>query len=344
MDKNTELKQRTVKRAVITGPTGVVGSALVRECAENGMDLYLLLRRGSERNACLLKEAATLTGAAPEEDGADVLFRGEEGRPSIRISYCALHELKDLPSRGEAAYDIFFHLGWSGTKGADRFDPYIHTANVGYALDAAALAARLGCHTFVGAGSQAECGRTDEKLTPRTLPRPENAYGIGKLAACHMTREYAHALGLRHVWTRILSVYGPNDGEKTLITYLIRSLLGGECPKATKGEQIWDYLYSADAARALRLIGERGRDGGIYLVASGKERRLSDYMAELLSEVAPGGSIDLGAVPYGERQVMHLAADITETTRDTGFVPEISFAEGVRRMAEEMRASIKQDT
>ena len=153
-----------------------------------------------------------------------------------------------------------------------------------------------------------------------------------------------HALGLRHVWTRILSVYGPNDGEKTLITYLIRSLLGGECPKATKGEQIWDYLYSADAARALRLIGERGRDGGIYLVASGKERRLSDYMAELLSEVAPGGSIDLGAVPYGERQVMHLAADITETTRDTGFVPEISFAEGVRRMAEEMRASLKQDT
>ena len=218
MDKNSELKQRTVNRAVITGPTGVVGSALVRECAENGMDLYLLLRRGSERNACLLKEAAALTGAAPEEDGADVLFRGEEGRPSIRISYCALHELKDLPSRGEAAYDIFFHLGWSGTKGADRFDPYIHTANVGYALDAAALAARLGCHTFVGAGSQAECGRTDEKLTPRTLPRPENAYGIGKLAACHMTREYAHALGLRHVWTRILSVYGPNDGEKTLIS------------------------------------------------------------------------------------------------------------------------------
>ena len=78
MDKNQELKQRTVKRAVITGPTGVVGSALVRECAENGMDLYLLLRRGSERNACLLKEAAALTGASPEEDGAETEPKGSD--------------------------------------------------------------------------------------------------------------------------------------------------------------------------------------------------------------------------------------------------------------------------
>ena len=301
-----------MNRAVVTGPTGVVGTALVKELLDFGYELLLLVREGSPHNVRVYEMA--------------------EGRPQVQVRECSLEHLKDFQEESPRKWDLFFHLSWGGTKGKDRFDPYIHTKNVEYALDAVSLAKRLGCECFLGAGSQAEYGRCDERLTPETLPCPENAYGIGKLSAGHMTRELCRQLGIRHVWTRILSVYGPNDGEKTLITSLVNSLLKGERPVSTKGEQVWDYLYSADAARALRLIAERGRGGETYLVASGKEKLLRDYILELRDVVAPGADVGIGEMPYGDRQVMHLTADISRTTADTGFRPEISFAEGVRRM------------
>lgn len=307
-----------MKRAVITGPTGVVGSALVRALSRTGTELLLLVREGSPNNARIRAISEELM---------------KEGAPPIIMRECSLHHMRDMENDTGVTYDVFYHLSWGGTKGKDRFDPYIHNKNVEYALDAAALAKRLGCSCFVGAGSQAEYGRSDARLSPDTPTHPENAYGIAKLCAGQMTREYAHMLGMRHVWTRILSVYGPNDGEKTLITYLVNSLLHGERPAMTAGGQIWDYVYSEDAAEALAAVGERGKDGETYLIASGQERTLKEYVLELREVLAPDAEIGFGEIPYGERQVMNLTADISKTTEDTGWVPRISFAEGIKRMA-----------
>lgn len=304
-----------MKRAIITGPTGVVGTALIRELHENGVELLLLVR-----------------GDSPNGERLRRLTEGMEG---VSILACSLEQQKELKNETGKRYDVFYHLGWMGPKGPDRFNPYIHTRNVEYALDAVELARAFGCSCFVGAGSQAEYGRSSRILTPQSAAFPENAYGAGKLAAGHMTRLKAGELGLRHVWTRIFSVYGPFDGERTLITGMVRSLLAGERPGTTAGEQLWDYLYSEDAARALRLLGEKGLDGSTYLLAGGTSRPLREYMEELRDEVAPGAAIGFGELPYGDRQVMHLEADISMTTRDTGWRPEVSFREGIRRMLKE---------
>ena len=299
-----------IKRAVLTGATGVVGTALIEELLRKDIEVLAILRRGSPNNGRLPKD------------------------PRLTVRECSLESLASMINDTGKSWDVFFHLGWTGTKGKERFDLRIHHRNIAYALDAVDLAERLGCDLFIGAGSQAEYGRTKERLRPELAAFPENAYGIAKLCAGQMTREYAHERGLRQIWTRILSVYGPNDGERTLITSLIRTLQSGGRPSCTKGEQIWDFLAASDAARALRLIAERGRDGAVYLIASGRERTLRSYIEELRDVVAPGAEIGFGDLPYLERQVMHLTADISATTRDTGWVPELPFAEGVRRMAE----------
>ncbi|MDO5702035.1 MAG: NAD(P)-dependent oxidoreductase [Lachnospiraceae bacterium] len=309
-----------MKKAVITGATGVVGTALVRELHRCGTDQLILIRGDSPNAARLLALRDSLEQS------------GMPGGGKIEIRSCALDELKSFEYDSDEKWDAFFHLGWSGTKGKERYDPYIHTQNVTYSLDAVALAARMGCTVFVGAGSQAEYGRSDERLTADTLTRPESAYGIAKLCAGAMTREYARTLGIRHIWPRIVSVFGPCDGEKTLITSLINELREGRRPKVTAGEQLWDFLSSADAARALISLAERGQDGKVYIIASGRERVLRSYIEELRDEAAPGAEIGFGEVPYGDRQVMHLAADISETTKDTGWKPELSFREGIRLM------------
>lgn len=298
-----------MKKAIITGCTGCIGVALINELISQGIEVTAVIRENSTRR--------------------DAIPGG------VKIVECSLDNLRNLPKFLPHDYDVFYHFAWDGTIGPSRNDFKLQCDNIKYALDAVNCAKALGCTRFVGAGSQAEYGRVDGVLTPETSCNPENGYGIAKLAAGSMTRLECNRIGIEHVWTRILSVYGPNDGSATMIISGILDMLYDAIPKFTKGEQMWDYLYCADAARAMRLIGEKGKNGSVYCVGSGKVEQLSSYIHKMRDAVVKSGKtnakINLGAVPYADKQVMYLCADISALTRDTGFVPEISFEQGIEQ-------------
>ena len=111
---------------------------------------------------------------------------------------------------------------------------------------------------------------------------------------------------------------------------VMNSLCNHVAPKCTKGEQKWDYLYSKDAARAFRMLGENGADGKVYVLGSGNVMPLSRYIQAICTCAAPDIQAEFGAVPYAPRQVMYLGADISELQEDTGFVPEYSFEKGIQ--------------
>lgn len=294
-----------IKRAVITGATGAIGMALLDEFIQNGVEVLVLCREGGR------------AARVPKH-------------PLITLKYCELSDLSALENDTGKSFDVFYHLAWAGTTGAARNDTLLQNENVRYAIDAVAAAERLGCHTFVGIGSQAEYGRFEGRLTPSTPTFPENGYGIAKLAAGRLTRREAERRGLRHIWVRVLSVYGPHDGENSLITSTIRKLLAGVRPQFTAGEQLWDFLYSKDAAKALCLLGERGKSGSVYVLGSGKAQPLKEYVLTLCRELAPEVPVTFGEIPYAPLQVMHLCADIGAITADTGWLPTTDFTEGIR--------------
>ena len=118
-----------------------------------------------------------------------------------------------------------------------------------------------------------------------------------------------------------------------MVMSAIRALMAGESPCFTAGEQIWDYLYSEDAARALIALAESGIDGRVYCLGSGEARPMRDYMLAIRDAVFPDGEIGLGLLPYPKGQTMYLCADIGELTSDTGFLPSVPFEEGIRRTA-----------
>lgn len=300
-----------MKRVILTGATGAVGITLIKELVSHDVEVLVFCREGSKRNAQI-----------PEHK-------------LVTKKYCSLSELATVQNDTGKDYDCFYHFAWEGTTGIARNDMYLQNRNVKYALDAVAAAKRFGCHTFIGAGSQAEYGRVDGVLKPDTPTFPEMGYGIGKLCAGQITREYAHQLGMKHIWTRILSVYGPNDGAQSMVMSTINKLKNGEIPQFTKGEQMWDYLYSGDAAEAFRLLSEKGHDGKVYVLGSGKARPLAEYIKEIRDIVKPNAEIALGALPYGEKQVMHLQADINELIKDTGWCPRTSFENGIKTIVEE---------
>lgn len=300
-----------MKKAIITGATGAVGIALIKELVSHDVEVLVFCREGSKRNAQI-----------PEHK-------------LVKKKYCSLSELATVQNDTGKDYDCFYHFAWEGTTGTARNDMYLQNQNVKYALDAVAAAKRFGCHTFIGAGSQAEYGRVEGILKPDTPTFPEMGYGIGKLCAGQMTREYAHQLGIKHIWTRILSIYGPNDGAQSMVISTINKLKNGEVPQFTKGEQMWDYLYSGDAAEAFRLLGERGIDGKIYVLGSGTARPLAEYIKDIRNIVKPNAEVDLGAIPYSERQVMHLQADVDELHNDTGWTAHTTFTEGIENILRE---------
>lgn len=297
-----------IKRAVITGATGAVGTALIHELINHDIEVLVLCREGGRNDRI-------------------------PNHPLVSVKYCALTDLATLQNDTGKSFDVFYHFAWAGTTGAARNDAILQNSNVRYALDAVKAAKELGCHTFIGAGSQAEYGRFEGKLTATTPTFPENGYGIAKLCAGQLTRLAAEQLGMRHVWVRILSVYGPLDGEGSLVTSTLRKLLSGIKPQFTGGEQLWDYLYSKDAACAFRMIAERGKHAAVYPLGGGEARPLKEYILAMRDAVDPAFELTFGEIPYAPLQVMHLCADISSVTADTGWKPTTAFADGIKETA-----------
>jgi nucleoside-diphosphate-sugar epimerase len=98
--------------------------------------------------------------------------------------------------------------------------------------------------------------------------------------------------------------------------------------------QIMDYLYEDDAARALFLLGERGVSGKTYILGSGIGRPLREYLEIIRNMVNPEYICGYGKAPYTKDSIRYLCADISELTEDTGWMPDVVFEEGIRRVIE----------
>ena len=304
---------------IITGATGMIGSALAREAVSRGMTVLALVRRGTARLHSLPKSELLQVA----ECGLDEYDRlGASDYPQAPHS--------PYTERTGNAGSVFYHLAWDKTYGGGRDDTYIQSANIKYTLDAVSLAKRMGCTVFVGAGSQAEYGSTDRKLNEAVPAFPESGYGIGKLAAGRLAKLMCAQLNMRFGWARILSVYGEGDGEHTLIMYLINTLLDGERPSLTPCDQMWDYMYCGDTAKALLAIGESGADGRTYCLGSGRVRPLREYAECLRDEIDSELPLGFGEKDYYPHQAMYLCADIEPLIKDTGYTPATSFEEGIR--------------
>lgn len=310
-----------VKKIIISGATGAIGIALIQYALEQKMEILAMCHRGSKRIASL-----------PKDRNLQVLELNAN-----EYAYFT-SEKKKMAALGK--YDCFFHLAWQGTTGNERNDVYLQMCNIKSTLDAVELAAGLGCRCFVGAGSQAEYGRVEGMLSSVTPTFPENGYGIAKLCAGQMSRIRCEQLKIKHVWTRILSVYGPGDGENSLIMSAINGFLHQKHINFTSGMQKWDYLYSKDAARILMGLSEWGEDGKIYCVGSGKIQEIKEYIHQIYVIIngkdASDAQLGIGNIPYADKQVMHLQSNISEwpveLKKEFAERPMCSFAEGIRHI------------
>lgn len=307
-----------MKKIIVTGATSMIGVAIIEEALKHDLEtIYAVVRKG-----CL-----KLDRLAEDE--------------RIKIVECDIDNYSTLSSKINDTCEVFYNIAWAATGPKRNENILALSKNIVYTIDAMHAAKALGCKKFIGAGSQAEYGNLDiDKIAPNSPINPVQAYGAAKYAAGKLALMEAEKLDMDCIWVRIFSVYGKYDKPSTMISSSIRKMLSGEKALFTKGEQMWDYLYSSDAGKAFFMIGEKSLGKKVYCLGSGNAMPLYEYIKVIRNTVNKNAEIGLGEIPYKSDTIMHLCADITELKKDTGWEPKTPFEDGIRRIKDSLSKEI----
>lgn len=278
-----------------------------------------------------------------------VLVHGRPGRPAPRLDgvsgYVERLEIDLSDEVGLTAAlrqhrpDAVIHLAWSGVRNTQHALRAQFDENLAAACSLARAAAASGITSFLGMGSQGEYGR-DTIRNEYSLPQPTTPYGASKVAAYFLTRQIAMDSGMRHVWMRLFSTYGPDDNDCWLIPTLIRSMLAGQRPEMTLGTQSCDWLHVDDTAEAILATILRPDASGIYNLGSGIAMRVRDVAEMIRDLAAPGMQLVFGERAYSPDQIMFIQANIARLRADVGWEPRIPLREGLMRTVDWYRANM----
>lgn len=186
---------------------------------------------------------------------------------------------------------------------------------------------------------------TDDLFHETTSYAPSSPYSASKASSDHLVRAWNRTYGLPVVITNCSNNYGPYHFPEKLIPLVILNALKGKAlPIYGKGDQIRDWLYVEDHARALYKVVTEAKVGETYNIGGHNEQKNIDVVksiCQLLEELAPnkpeGVAHYVDLITYVKDRPGHdlrYAIDATKIKEDLGWVPEESFETGLRKTVE----------
>ena len=180
----------------------------------------------------------------------------------------------------------------------------------------------------------------EDGLFSETSPyQPNSPYSASKAASDHLVRAWHHTYGLPVVLSNCSNNYGPyHFPEKLIPLMILNALEGKELPVYGSGAQIRDWLHVEDHARALALIAESGRIGESYNVGGSAERsnlQVVKAICALMDELVPDPAIGsrenlIRFVADRPGHDQRYAIDAGKIERELGWRPQESFESGLR--------------
>ena len=295
-----------MKKAIVTGANGFVGTAVCKELSEQGVEVIAIVRN-------------------PDE-----IITGIKFNKGIRIVYADLSNFRNLadliPDRD---VDVLYHFAWVGSAGSLRGDADVQMKNVQYTCDTVKACADMGCKRFVFASSIMEY-EIEATMATDVTPGINTLYCSAKVAADYMARTIAGSLGVDYIRAVISNIYGPGELSPRLVNTSIRKMLKGEHCAFSAGEQLYDFIYVTDAAKTFAAIGEKGVSNRTYYIGSQEPKPLKEFLCEIRDCVNPEIEIGLGEISFNGVSLTYKEFDINAVKNDTGFVSEVSFTEGIK--------------
>jgi nucleoside-diphosphate-sugar epimerase len=257
-----------VKRVLLTGAAGFIGSHCLTPLVERGYDVHAVSRRPQ------VKGDGGVTWHT-----ADLL---EPGVPGALVDHVRPTHL--------------LHLAWFVIPGK-----LIHaTENLDWVTASIELVRR-----FADAGGERACfcgsgyeydwahGYCTEGLTPCV---PNTVYGACKHALHEMVRTFADGSELSAAWARVFFLYGPNEHPDRLVPSIVRSLLRCEPARCSHGRQIRDYLHVQDVADGLVTVLDSKLTDAVN-VSSAQATTLREIASTIGRLTGRPELIQLGAIP-----------------------------------------------
>ncbi|MDO8313384.1 MAG: dTDP-glucose 4,6-dehydratase [Sideroxyarcus sp.] len=324
-----------MKKILITGGAGFIGSAVIRQfisdtdCSVVNMD-KLTYAGNLQSLASVSGDPRYCFEQVDICDAAEVARVFREHRPDA-VMHLAAESHVDRSISGPAAFIQTNIVGtytlleatrayWNGLdtvrKVAFRFH-HISTDEV--------------------YGSLGEAGF----FTEETAYEPNSPYSASKASSDHLVRAWHHTYGLPVVTTNCSNNYGPYHFPEKLIPLVILNAVNGKpLPIYGKGDNIRDWLYVDDHARALRLVLERGKPGETYNIGGWNEKTnlgVVQSICAILDELHPQGAPHSKLITYVQDRPGHdrrYAIDAGKIAKELGWKPQETFETGLRKTVE----------
>lgn len=302
-----------MKKAIVTGANGFVGTALCRALCRQGIQVIAVVRNKTE------------------------FIRKTKDLPGLTVVYSDLSRFRNLAEMiPDRDVDILYHLAWEGSAGMLRGDSDVQINNVRYACDTVKACADMGVRRFVFAASIMEY-EINAVMDTDVTPGINTLYASAKTAADYMARAIAGSLGIDYIRAVISNIYGPGEMSPRLVSASLKEMISGEHCAFSAGEQLYDFIYIDDAAGAFVAIGERGKANRTYYIGSQEPQKLKYFLIEMKNQIDPEMEIGLGEIPFHGISLSYEEFDRNAVKDDTGFVPQVSFAEGIRNTVDWLR-------
>ena len=178
----------------------------------------------------------------------------------------------------------------------------------------------------------------DGLFTEQTPYDPSSPYSASKAASDHLAKVWQRTYGLPVVVSNCSNNYGPyHFPEKLIPLTILNALAGDRLPVYGKGENVRDWLYVEDHARALDVIIERGRIGETYNVGGRNERRnieVVETICAVLDKLVPGDRPRAGLIEFVTDRPGHdarYAIDATKLEEELGWRAQDDFDSGIAK-------------
>ncbi|MDD2892290.1 MAG: dTDP-glucose 4,6-dehydratase [Halothiobacillaceae bacterium] len=324
-----------MKKILITGGAGFIGSALIRHIIADTPDAVINLDKltyaGNLQSLAQVSDNPRYTFEHVDIcDAAEVARVFEQHRPDA-VMHLAAESHVDRSITGPAE---FIHTNIIGTYNL------LEAARKHWqSLDDAGKA-RFRFHHISTDEVYGSLG-AEGYFTEETGYQPNSPYSASKASSDHLVRAWHHTYGLPVVTTNCSNNYGPCQFPEKLIPLVILNALAGKpLPIYGKGDNVRDWLYVDDHARALHRVLEAGETGETYNIGGWNEKTNLEVVAgicEILDELHPQGAPHSNLITFVKDRPGHdrrYAIDAGKIERHLGWKPVETFQTGLRKTVE----------
>lgn len=327
-------------KILVTGGAGFIGSAIVRHIINNTQDSVI--------NVDKLTYAGNLESLQMVENHSRYIFE--------HVDICNRAELERVFAQYQP--DAVMHLAAEShvDRSIDGPAAFIETNIVGtYTLLEAARAywnsldidkkSLFRFHHISTDEVYGDLEGTDDLFTETTPYSPSSPYSASKASSDHLVRAWLRTYGLPTIVTNCSNNYGPFHFPEKLIPLMILNALEGKpLPVYGNGQQIRDWLFVEDHARALYKVVTEGKVGETYNIGGHNEKANIDVVrtiCSLLEELVPNKPAGVkkyeDLITYVTDRPGHdvrYAIDATKIGRELGWQPQETFETGIRKTVE----------